>query len=121
MRSGKKPRIFKFGEQKRDHVYVKDVTNATILALKAESGIYNVGTGIATTFNDLIGILDEILGKKFEPEYFEMPYEPKTYQSDTQADTKKAENVLGFKAKWSLKEGIKDYFNWLNKNGWNNG
>ena len=118
IKAGKKPRIFKFGEQKRDHIYVKDAVDATIMAVNAKkSCIVNVGTGIATNFNELIKILNEVLGKNLKPEYFDMPYNPKTYQSDTQADTKKAEEFLGFKAKWSLKEGIKDYFNWLNRNG----
>lgn len=120
IKAGKNPRLFKFGEQKRDHVYVKDVVDATILALNAKSGIYNVGTGIATSFNDLIKILNNVMGKNSEIEYFDMPYDPKTYQSNTQADTTKAEKFLGFKSRWPLKEGIKDYFNWLNENGWNN-
>lgn len=120
IKAGKKPRIFKFGEQIRDHIYVKDAVNAAITAVNAKSGIYNVGTGIATTFNVLIKALNEVLGKNFEPEYFDMPYDPKTYQSNTQADTTKAENALGFKAKWPLKDGIKDYFNFLDENGWDN-
>lgn len=122
MKSGKAPRIFKFGEQKRDHIYVKDVVDATIKALDAkQSCVVNVGTGIATDFNSLIKILNKILNKNFEPEYFDMPYDPKTYQSDTQADTKKAEKLIGFKAKWNLREGIINYFNWLDKNWWENG
>jgi nucleoside-diphosphate-sugar epimerase len=44
-----------------------------------------------------------------------MPYNPKTYQSNTQADTTNAEKYLGFKAKWELKKGIKDYMREL---GW---
>ena len=120
IRSNKSPRLFKFGEQKRDHIYVKDAVDATILALNAKSGIYNVGTGIATTFNSLVKTLNSIMGKNSEIEYFDMPYDPKTYQSNTQADTAKAEKFLNFKAKWPLKEGIKDYFNWLDENGWNN-
>ena len=118
--AGKRPRIFKFGEQKRDHIYVKDAVDATILAVNAKSGIYNVGTGIVTSFNDLIKVLNEVLKKKFAPEYFDMPYDPKTYQSNTHADTTKAEKSLRFKAKWPLKEGIKDYFDFLNQNGWEN-
>ncbi|MCH8004318.1 MAG: NAD-dependent epimerase/dehydratase family protein [Nanoarchaeota archaeon] len=121
IKSDNKPRIFKFGEQKRDHIYVKDAVEATIMAVNIKkSCIINVGTGIATTFNDLIKILNEVLGKNLEPEYFDMPYNPKTYQSNTQADTTKTENILGFKSKWSLKDGIKDYFSWLDKNGWDN-
>ncbi|MCH8329308.1 MAG: ADP-glyceromanno-heptose 6-epimerase [Nanoarchaeota archaeon] len=118
--AGKKPRLFKFGEQKRDHIYVKDAVDATILAVNAKSGIYNVGTGVATTFNDLIKTLNEVMEKNLEIEYFDMPYDSKTYQSNTQADTTKAEKFLGFKAKWSLKEGIKDYIKWLNEVGWHN-
>ena len=117
IKAGKNPRIFKLGEQKRDNIYVKDAVNATIKAVNAKSGIYNVGTGIATTFNDLIKVLNDVLRKNLETEYFDMPYDPKTYQADTQADTTKAENILGFKAKWPLKESIKDYFNWLDENG----
>ncbi|MBI2135319.1 NAD-dependent epimerase/dehydratase family protein [Candidatus Woesearchaeota archaeon] len=119
IRSGKNPRIFKFGEQKRDHIYVKDAVDATIKAANAKkSCIVNVGTGIATDFNELIKILNGILKTDFEPEYFDMPYDPKTYQADTQADTKKAEKLIGFRAKWELKEGIRDYMKWLDKNGW---
>jgi len=120
IKAGKNPRIFKSGEQKRDHIYVKDVVEATIIAVDAMRGIYNVGTGIGTTFNELVKVLNEVLNKNLEPEYFDMPYDPKTYQSNTQANTSKAENFLGFKSKWSIKEGIKDYFNWLDDNGWNN-
>lgn len=110
MRGGKNPRIFKMGEQKRDHIYVKDCVSANIEALSAKSGIYNVGTGIGTSFNELVDILNEVLGTNLPVEYFDMPYDPLTYQSDTQADTKKAEEVLGFKSKFTLKNGIEEYF-----------
>src|SRR3989338_4299953 len=116
IKSDKSPRIFKFGGQKRDHIYVKDAVAATIKAISAPSGIYNVGTGIATTFNDLIKILNEVLKTNKQPEYFDMPYDPKTYQADTQADTSLAEEKLKFKAKYSLKEGIKNYMEWLDEN-----
>ncbi|MCH7948456.1 MAG: hypothetical protein IIC66_11720, partial [candidate division Zixibacteria bacterium] len=39
---------------------------------------------------------------------FEMPYDPSTYQSDTQADMTLAEQALDWKAEYSLKEGIKE-------------
>jgi|TARA_Y100000031_G_C8144797_1_gene349386 ADP-L-glycero-D-manno-heptose 6-epimerase len=119
IKSGKNPRIFKHGEQKRDHIYVKDAVDATIKAVNAkQSCIVNVGTGIATTFNELIKTLNEVLKTNLEPEYFDMPYDPKTYQANTQAATQKAENLIEFKARWPLKEGIKDYIKWLDNNGW---
>jgi len=121
IKAGKRPRIFKFGEQIRDNIYVKDAVDATIIAVNAKkSCIVNVGTGIGTTFNELVNVLNEVLGKNLKTEYFDMPYDPKTYQSNTQADTKKAEESRGFKAKWTLKEGIKDYFDFLDENGWDN-
>jgi ADP-L-glycero-D-manno-heptose 6-epimerase len=113
MKENKHPRIFKHGEQKRDHIYVKDVVTATIKAAQAPSGIYNVGTGIATNFNELIKILNEVLNTSLEPEYFDSPYNMKSYQSDTQADITLAEKQLKFKAQYDLKKGIKDYMEYL--------
>jgi len=116
IKANKNPRIFKFGGQKRDHIYVKDAVNATIKAINAKSGVYNVGTGIATNFNELVKVLNEVLGTNLEAEYFDSPYDMKTYQSNTQADTTLAEKELKWKAEYSLKEGIKDYMEWLNEN-----
>ena len=119
IKEGKNPRIFRFGEQKRDHIYVKDAVDATIKAANAKkSCIVNVGTGLATNFNDLIKMLNEVLKTALEPEYFDMPYDPKTYQANTQADIKNAEKLINFKSGWKLKEGIKDYLKWLDANGW---
>lgn len=112
MKSGKRPRIFRMGEQKRDHIYVKDAVAATLKAVKAKSGIYNVGTGIATTFNELISILNGALGTDYEPEYFDNPYTA-TYQADTQADTEKSRKHLGFEAQYSIKDGVKEYMRYL--------
>ena len=113
MKSGKRPRIFKWGEQKRDHIYIKDIVKATIMAAKAKkSCICNVGTGIATDFNELVKILNEVLGTSLQPKYFDNPYKG-TYQNNTQADISKAKKYMGFEAEWKLKDGIRDYFRWL--------
>ena len=108
MKANKNPRIFKYGEQSRDFIYVKDVVDATIRAMKArESGVVNVGTGVATTFNRVIEILNEVLGTSYEPDYFDNPYS--FYQNETRADTERAAELLGFKARYSIEEGIRDY------------
>ena len=119
MKVGKNPRLFKFGEQKRDHIYVKDVVDATIMALDAPSDIYNIGTGVATSFNYLVALINEILGTNLHPGYFDIPYNAKSYQANTQADTRLAEKKLGFKARYSLKEGVKDYITWLEEESHN--
>ncbi len=65
MKSGQRPRIFKHGEQKRDFVYVKDVVEGTIGALDAKvSGIYNLGSGQARSFNELVDVLNKCSGHK---------------------------------------------------------
>jgi ADP-L-glycero-D-manno-heptose 6-epimerase len=109
MKEGRTPRIFKYGEQKRDFIYIKDVVNAVSKAIEAsKSSIVNVGTGIATTFNQIIEILNKILKTNYKPQYFDNPYN--FYQNNTQADTNLAYKILGFKAKFNIEEGVKDYF-----------
>jgi ADP-L-glycero-D-manno-heptose 6-epimerase len=109
MKAGKRPRIFKKGEQTRDHIYVKDVVSANIKMISYhESGIFNVGTGIETSFNDIVKHLNKVLGTNLEPEYIENPYN--FYQERTCADITKIRKAVGFEPKYSVLEGIKDYF-----------
>ncbi len=110
--AGNNPRLFKHGEQKRDHIYAKDVVAATITAADAPSGVYNVGTGIGTTFNELADTLNRVLGKNLRPEYFDIPYDPKTYQMNTQAETALAQRELKWQAKYSLEKGIQETVGW---------
>ncbi|MBI3999578.1 MAG: NAD-dependent epimerase/dehydratase family protein, partial [Candidatus Omnitrophica bacterium] len=72
IRLGKRPRIFHDGEQTRDHIYVKDAVDANLKAGESkQSGIFNVATGKATSFNRLIEILNEVLGTDLAPDYFD--------------------------------------------------
>ena len=116
MKSNKNPRVFKFGEQRRDFIYVKDVAQATVSALgMRKSIIMNVGTSFARSFNDIIKVINDILGKSLPPEYFDNPYSL-AYQNHTEADITKINNALGFKPRYSLEEGIEDYIrNYLDK------
>jgi len=68
MLNNQNPRLFRSGEQKRDHIYVKDCVIANLKALDAPSGVYNVGTGIATSFNELVRILNQVLKTNLEIE-----------------------------------------------------
>lgn len=108
MKSGKRPRVFKRGEQKRDFVYVKDVVRMTIAALQApKSGVYNCGSGIAFSFNEVIAELNRSLGTKLEPEYIENPYS--FYQPHTEADMTAAKNDLRYEPEFPPANGIADY------------
>ncbi len=109
---GQKPRLFKWGEQRRDFVYIKDAVRANLLALERDvSGIFNVGTGEARSFNELVEILNRELGTSYEVEYFDCPYD--FYQEFTQADLTKAKEFLGYEPEYSLEEGVKDYLSYI--------
>ncbi len=106
IKNGNNPRIFKYGEQKRDFVYVKDIVQANIKAtIYGKSGVYNVGTGKARTFNDIVDILKKILNSDKQVEYFDNPYS--FYQNFTEADIT---NSYNYKPEYSLEDGITDYF-----------
>ncbi|MBI4658515.1 MAG: ADP-glyceromanno-heptose 6-epimerase [Verrucomicrobia bacterium] len=108
MKAGRRPRVFRTGEQKRDFVYVKDAARMTIQALGApESTFYNCGTGQAFSFNEVITELNKNLGTRLEPEYFENPYS--FYQPHTEADMTLAKNELKFTPEYSPAAGIADY------------
>lgn len=119
MREGRNPRIFKYGGQKRDHIYVKDVVESVRKASDYDGfGLFNIATGVKTSFNELIDSLNKALGTHYEPKYFDNPYEG-SYQNVTLADTTRAERELNFKARYTVETGIKDYIEWLDETGWN--
>jgi ADP-L-glycero-D-manno-heptose 6-epimerase len=112
MKAGQRPRIFKQGDQKRDFVYVKDIVEGSIRALEAkQSGIYNLGSGQARSFNELIDVLNRSLGTDFKPDYIDNPHEH--YQNFTQADLAQVRESLGYEPKFSLETGVADYMKWL--------
>ena len=102
------PVIYGDGTQTRDFTHVSDVVDALVLAGKKEFGceVFNVGTGVAYSFNQLVEILNRVLGKDVKPVY--KPNHIKNYVQHTLADTSKAEKLLGFKAKITLEQGLRD-------------
>ena len=110
MKEGKRPRVFKMGEQQRDFVYVKDIVKINLCALNngKESGVYNVATGIPRNFNEIIACLNKEMGTNLEPEYFDNPYKA-FFQVKTQADISKSTEKLGYTPDYTLEAGIADY------------
>lgn len=106
MLKNEQPLIFGDGNQTRDFVYVGDVVEALMLAMEKdfECEIFNVGTGVAHSFNQIVDLLNEKLGKNIKPIHKPMPIT--NYVFETLADTAKAKKILGFKAKTTLEEGI---------------
>ena len=92
------------GDQSMDFTHVSDVVRANILAMKSEhcNDAFNVGTGVSTTIKQLAGILIEAMGVDVNPIFRER----EVLVTRRQADTTKAEKLLGFKAKIAVKEGL---------------
>ena len=109
MREGKRPRVFKFGEQQRDFVYVKDIVKINLCALNngKETGVYNAATGIPRDYNAIIACLNKEMGLNLEAEYIDNPYP--FFQLKTQADMTAAKEKLGYTPDYTLEAGIADY------------
>jgi ADP-L-glycero-D-manno-heptose 6-epimerase len=100
------------GEQKRDFIYVDDAVAVVryLMATPSVSGIFNVGTGKARSFRDLMLALFAALGHEPKIEYIDMPPAIReSYQYFTQADVSGLRGA-GFTADFtSLEEGVKRY------------
>ena len=107
---------YKDGEQKRDFIYVKDAIEVMFYFFNnpKKTGIFNLGTGVARTWNDVARAMFSALNKKPNIEYIEMPdYLRSKYQYFTQAKMDKLRSV-GCDVKFrSLEDSIKDYVKYL--------
>lgn len=103
---------YKDGEQKRDFIYVGDVTNVIdfFLAHREHSGIYNVGTGEARTFIDLARAVFAALGKEPKIEFIEMPEQfKKQYQYFTEANMTRLQRAGYTSPMTTLEKGVETY------------
>jgi ADP-L-glycero-D-manno-heptose 6-epimerase len=118
-KAGKPVRLFKSyragvadGEQKRDFIYVDDAVAVVrwLLETPSVSGIFNVGTGAACSFRDLMMAMFAALGREPVVDYIEMPVSIRdSYQYFTQAEIGNLRRA-GFKADFTtLEEGVKRY------------
>jgi UDP-glucose 4-epimerase len=93
------------GEQERDFVYVDDIVRANLLAQDLLHGqIYNLGTGVGTSINDLFALMAAMTGYDAEPTHIP----PKTGETfKIYLDATKARLALGWQAEVSLHEGLR--------------
>jgi ADP-L-glycero-D-manno-heptose 6-epimerase len=103
---------FKDGEQMRDFIYVKDLIDVCIFLMehRKNSGIYNLGTGKARSFNDLGVATFQALGLTPTIEYIDTPADIRDkYQYFTEATMQKLRSIGYDKSFTSLEDGVEDY------------
>ena len=103
---------YKDGEQKRDFIYVKDAVDMTLHFMdhKNNNGLYNVGSGKARTWNDLVAALFDALGKPTNIEYIDLPdHLADKYQYFTEAKLNKIKKAGYSQQISSLEESVTDY------------
>ncbi len=100
--------IYGDGSQTRDFIDVRDVVAANILAFERQAaGAYNIGTGKASTVNELVKFVKEAAGREIKA----VNRPPRAGEvRDSVANIAKARKELGFSPKITLKQGVKDYF-----------
>ena len=100
------PVIYGDGTQSRDFIYIDDVVRAFLSSLEKDvEGVINVGSGKPYKFNDVIDIINNLLGKEIRPVYVDKPV---NYLENTQADITKMENLLNIKP-LLLESGLERY------------
>lgn len=103
---------FKDGEQLRDFIYVKDVSEVCMFLLhhRKDSGIYNLGTGRARTFLDLVKNTFRAMNKSEQIDFIDTPVDIRDkYQYFTEAKMNKLHSIGYSKPFYSLEEGVNDY------------
>ena len=109
MRAGKRPRIFRAGEQRRDFVYIDDVVAANLKAADATAGgVFNAGAGGSWSFNEVVAELNRVLGTELAADYFDNPYG--FTQDHTECDMTLARDVLRHVPTYDLRKGVEAYF-----------
>ena len=106
---GERFELYGDGSQSRSFTYVADIVDATIRAVEAAPGIYNVGGGEEATMRESIALLEEIAGRPLD-----VTYGPPQVGDNarTKADTSRIERELGWRATTSLREGLTRHWEW---------
>ncbi len=100
------------GQQMRDFIYVKDLVSVCVFLMehRKNSGIYNLGTGIARSFNDLGKSTFVAMGKEVNINYIDTPADIRDkYQYFTEANMNKLKSIGYDKPFYTLEEGVKEY------------
>ena len=114
MAEGKPITVFGDGRQERDFTYIDDIAGGTVAALKPLGHeIINLGGDRPVVLADVIAMIEECLEKKARIEY--APMHPADVRA-TWADIRRAQELLGWRPRVSIEEGIKRTVDWYREN-----
>lgn len=113
MVNNKPPIIYGDGSQSRDFVYVDEVVNAVLRSAESSfsGGIINVGSGRSHTFNEVVSLINDLLGKEIKPKYVK---KPEFYLEKTCADIRRMKEILSINP-IDLYDGLKKYLESLSR------
>ncbi len=120
IREGRAPQIYGNGKQTMDFIHVRDVANANILALKlgVVDEVLNIASSQEVSLSELCELLLQEMGSPLEPQFVAIPEQRKKVEVVRRlADVSKAKELIGFEAKISLREGLRDLIQWLDIEG----
>lgn len=104
---GRSPTLYGDGTQTRDFTHIEDVVEGLLVAAEHQlTGVYNLGTGRAVSFNELLELLTNELETDVRPEYIENPIPDEADIHDAMADISKLRSATGWEPTISLEEGI---------------
>lgn len=101
--------VYGDGGQQRDMTFVSDAVEATVAALSAPAGVYNVGGGNRASVGDMISVVKRVTGAEFEVRHGP---EAEGDVRSTWADSARAERVLGYSPRVGLEEGVAAQAEW---------
>jgi UDP-glucose 4-epimerase len=110
LRDGRPPRVFGDGEQVRDYVYVGDVVRAALTAAEHSGGVYNVGTGVATSVLELAAACRRVTGSELAHEFADP--RPGELQRSV-LDPAAAARELDWRPEVELDQGLRETWAWI--------
>ncbi len=107
--------VFNYGKMSRDFTYIEDAVQGILLAMEKdfEYEIFNIGNDSPVELEEFISLLEKYLGKKAKKRY--MPLQPGDVER-TWADLSKSRNLLGYKPKVGIEEGLRRFCGWFIEN-----
>lgn len=109
MKRGERTTIYGTGRQTRDFVHVADIVSATLAAVDAGGGVFNIGSGVETSVLELHETCRRAAGTQIEPE---LAPERLGEIERSVLDPRRANAELGWTPRWSLEDGLRETWEW---------